>query len=368
MRYSIRFVVPVVAVALLLIAAPVATAAEPAPKPADKPVVKPTPTPDLKALEDFYGGKMIRIIVGAAPGGTYDIYSRLLARHMRRYIPGNPTIIVQNRTGAGQLIAANAVYNLEPKDGTVIGSFSEGLILLQAIGAPGIEFDAGKYQWIGSLVNSAQTCVARTDSGIASFQDLIDGKPFVVGTQPPGSTTYNTPAIMNAALGTQMKLVTGYRGVAEIVLATEGKEVQGYCASWLGMLSTGRHLELLKGGIIKFIVIMGDKTPDHSLLKGVPAAETLARTDEARQLLRAMHAPSQITNPYVVHPDVPKDRVGALRKAFWAAVTDGEFLADAEKINAVFTPSTGERVTQVVQAMLSTSPAALSKMKKILLR
>jgi len=327
------------------------------------------PAIDEKAVAGFYRGKTIRIIVGAAPGGTYDIYSRLLARHMPRYIPGNPTIVVQNRPGAGQLIAANSVYNLEPKDGTVIASFAEGLILQQAMGAPGIQFDAAKYQWIGSAIATAHACVARTDSAVASFRDVVDGKPLTLGTMAPGGGTYDMPAIMNAALGTQMKLVTGYRGVAEMVLATEGKEVDGYCASWLAILTTGRHLQLLNGGVTRFMIIMGDKTPEHPLLRGVPAAETLAKTDEARQLLRAIHASSQITNPYVVHPEVPRDRVEALRKAFWATYTDPEFLADAKKTGGIeFTPSNGERVTQVVQAILSTPPAVLTKMKKILLQ
>ncbi|MBI3000376.1 MAG: hypothetical protein HYY46_18270 [Deltaproteobacteria bacterium] len=330
----------------------------------------PTPKPafDEKAVADFYRGKTIRIVIGSGPGGTYDIYSRLLARQMPRYIPGNPTVIVQSRVGAGGLIAANAVYNVEPKDGTVIGSFDGNFVLRQALGAPGIQFDSAKYQWIGSAINTATACVARTDSAVASFRDVMDGKPLTLGTMAPGSSTYDTPAIINAALGTQMKLVRGYEGVATIVNVTEAKEIDGYCASWLAMLNTGRHLQLLQGGIIKFVVIMGDKTPDHTLLKGVPPAESFAKTDEARQLLRAMHAPSQITNPYMVHPDVPKDRVEALRRAFWATFADPEFLADAKKTRIEFTPSSGERVTQVVQAVLSTPPEVLSKMKKILLQ
>lgn len=324
---------------------------------------------DERAAADFYRGKTIRIVIGSAPGGIYDIYSRLMARHMPRYIPGNPTIIVEPKAGAGGLIAANAVYNAEPKDGTVIGSFGETFVLRQAIGAPGILFDSAKYQWIGSAISTAVACVARTDSGIASFRDVMEGKPLTLGTMAPGSAIYDTPAIINAAFGNQMKLVRGFRGVADIVLATEGKEVDGYCAAWQAMLTTGRHPRLLKDGIIKVIVIMGDKTPDHPLLKGVPAAETLAKTEEARQLLRAMHAPSQIYVPYVVPPESPKDRVEALRKAFWATYTDPEFVADAKKTGGIeFSPSTGEQVTKVVRDILSTPPAVLSKMKQILLQ
>jgi tripartite-type tricarboxylate transporter receptor subunit TctC len=292
----------------------------------------------------------------------------LIAKHMPRFIPGHPTLLVQPRPGAGGLIAANAVYNSEPKDGTVIGSFGETFILRQAMGAPGIQFDVAKYQWIGSAIDTMIACVARPESAVTSFQDVIDGKPFTVGTMAPGSTIYDTPAVINAAFSVQMKLVRGFEGVAAIVNATDAKEVDGYCASWLAMLTTGRHLQLINNGTIRPILIMGDKTPDHPLLQRVPAAESVAKNDEAKQLLRAMHAPSQITNPYVVHPEVSKDRVEALRRAFWATFMDPEFQADAKKSKIEFTPSNGEKVTEVVQAILSTPQAVLGKMKKILVQ
>lgn len=321
---------------------------------------------DEKTVGDFYRNKTVRIIIGSGAGGTYDIYSRLLAKHMPRYLPGNPTVVVQPRAGAGGLIAANAVYNSEPKDGTVIGSFGETFVLRQAIGAPGIQFDSAKYQWLGAAINAPLACVARTDSTIASFQDALDGKPFTVGTMAPGSTIYDTPAVLNAAFNIQMKLVRGFEGVATIVNATESKEVDGYCASWQAMLTTGRHLQLINAGVIKPILIMGDKTPDHSLLQRVPAAETLAKNEEAGQLLRAMNAPSQITNPYVVHPEVPKERVAALRRAFWATFNDSEFLGDAKKSKIEFSPSNGEKVTQVVHSILNAPPAVLAKLRKVL--
>ena len=321
---------------------------------------------DEKAVADFYRSKTIRVIIGSGAGGTYDIYSRLMAKHMPRFIPGTPTLLVVPRAGAGGLIAANAIYNSEPKDGTVIGSFGETFVLRQAIGAPGIQFDSAKYQWLGAAINAPLACVARTDSAVATFQDALDGKPFTVGTMAPGSTIYDTPAVINAAFNIQMKLVRGFEGVATIVNATESKEVDGYCASWLAMLTTGRHLQLIDSGVIKPILIMGDKTPDHPLLKRVPAAETLAKSDEAKQLLRMMHAPSQITNPYVAHPEVPKERVEALRKAFWATFNDAEFLSDAKKTKIEFSPSNGERTTQVVQSILSAPPAVLARLKKVL--
>lgn len=323
---------------------------------------------DDKGVADFYRGKQIRIVIGSGPGGTYDIYSRLLSKHMGRFIPGNPAMLVQSRAGAGGLIAANTIYNSEPRDGTVIGSFGETFPLRQAMGAPGIQFDSAKYQWIGSAIDTAIACVARTDTPVAAFQDVIDGKPFTVGTMAPGSTIYDTPAIINAAFNLQMKLVRGFEGVANIVNAAEAREVDGYCASWLAMLTTGRHLQLFDAGVLKPILIMGDKTPDHPRLKQIPAAEALAKSDEAKQLLRAMHAPSQITNPYMVHPAVPRERVEALRRAFMATFTDGEFLADAKKTRIEFTPSSGAQVTQVVQSIMKTPPAVLAKMKNILVQ
>ena len=233
---------------------------------------------DEKAAADFYRGKQIRIIIGSGPGGTYDIYSRLLSKHMGRFIPGHPAMLVQSRAGAGGLIAANTIYNTEPRDGTVIGSFGETFPLRQAMGAPAIQFDSAKYQWIGSAINTAIACVARSDSAVASFMDIVDGKSFTVGTMAPGSTIYDTPAILNAAFNLQMKLVRGFDGVANIVNAAEAKEVDGYCASWLAMLTTGRHLQLFDAGVMKPILIMGDRTPDHPRLKQVPAAEALAKT------------------------------------------------------------------------------------------
>lgn len=323
---------------------------------------------DDKSVGDFYRGKQIRIVIGSGPGGTYDIYSRLISKHMGRFIPGNPSMLVQSRSGAGGLIAANTIYNTEPRDGTVIGSFGETFPLRQAIGAPGIQFDSAKFQWIGSAINTAIACVARSDSAVASFQDVVDGKPFTVGTMAPGSTIYDTPGIVNAAFNLQWKLVRGFEGVANIVNATESKEVDGYCASWLAMLTTGRHLQLMDAGLIKPIIIMGDKTPDHPRLKQIPAVEALAKTEEAKQLLRAMHAPSQITNPYVVHPNVPRERVAALRRAFMATFTDQEFLADAKRTKLEFSPSSGEQVAQIVQSIMNTPPAVLAKMKKILVQ
>jgi tripartite-type tricarboxylate transporter receptor subunit TctC len=292
----------------------------------------------------------------------------MLARHMPRYLPGSPAIVVEARPGAGGVLAANTVYSTEPKDGTVIGTFGETLVLQQVLGASGVQYDAAKFQWIGSAVNTAMACAARTDSGITSMRDVLDGKPFVIGTMAPGSATYDVPAVINAALGLNIKLVTGYDGVSRLILATESKEVDGYCASFISMTTTAPQPFQGDPPMARVVVIMGDKTPDHPWLAGVPAAETLAATDEARQLLRAAQASAQITNPYTVAPEVPRDRVEALRKAFWETFNDPQFLAEAQQVGMTFSPSNGEQVTRVVESLLATPPATLARLKEIIVK
>jgi tripartite-type tricarboxylate transporter receptor subunit TctC len=354
-------------------------AASPAAKPAEaKPALSkaegPAASPaakatfDEKAVADFYRGKTIRIITGSAPGGTYDTYSRMISRHMPKYLPGSPTIIVEAKAGAGGALAANALYNTESKDGTTIGTFGETLVLRQLLGAPGTEYDSSRFNWIGSAVDTAIACAARTDSAVASAQDLLAGKPLVLGTLAPGSTIYDTPATIKAALGLEnLKLVSGYDGVAKIILATDSKEVDGYCASFLSMSSTAPQLFQGDKPTARIILIMGDKVPDHPFLKGAVAVESLAKTDEAKQLLQTIHAPSQVTNPYAVAPEVPRDRVEALRKAFTNTFNDPQFQAEAKQQNITFTPRAGAQVQEIVLNMMKLPKATLDKLKAILL-
>jgi tripartite-type tricarboxylate transporter receptor subunit TctC len=266
------------------------------------------------------------------------------------------------------MLAANTVYNVEPKDGTVVVTFNEALVLQQALGAAGVQYDARRFLWLGSAVSTAIACVARTDSGIASMRDVVDGKSIVLGTMAPGSTTYDTAAVVNAALDLNMKLVPGYDGVSRIILAVEGKEVDGYCASFLSMVTTAPQLLQGDDPVVRIFVIMGDRPPDHPWLAGVPAVETLAKTDESRRLLEAIHAPSQISNPYAVAPEVPPDRVAALRQAFWETFQDPQFQAEAQQVGITFTPSTGEQVTRVVDSLLSLPPSTTARLKDVLIK
>lgn len=317
-------------------------------------------------MADFYRGKTIRIVVGFAPGGSFDLYSRLLAKHMPQYIPGNPTIIAENKPGAASVVAANAVYNTEPKDGTVIGSINEFGVLQQLLGQEGIQFDAARFNWLGASVDTASACLARADLGINSVQDIMNGRELVVGTTGLGAATHDTPAVLNAALGTNFKLVPGYDGISRIQLALESREVDGYCVSFDAMLIVGRQMLEGSNPTAKVFLVMGDKPLDHPYLQGVPAAESLAKTDEARQLLRAVHAPSQMSKPFALAPDVPRDRVEALRRAMEQAFANPQLIEEASRSQLEVAARNGADVTGIVHDLLRTRPEIVARLKDIL--
>jgi tripartite-type tricarboxylate transporter receptor subunit TctC len=367
-------------------AAPSPTATPSKPSPAASPGASPSPSPspspaaaaaakpaeaaaatfDERAVADFYRGKTIRIIVGFAPGGSFDLYSRLLAKHMPQYIPGNPNIIAENRPGAASAVAANAVYSTEAKDGTVIGSINEFLVLQHLLRQEGMQFDPARFNWLGASVDTLSACLARSDVGINSVQDIMNGKELVVGTTGLGAATHDTPAVLNAALGTNFKLVSGYAGISTIQLALESREVDGYCVSWDAMLIVGRQMLEGNNPTAKVFLIMGDKPLDHPYLQGVPAAETLAKTDEARQLLRAVHAPSQMSKPFAVAPEVPRDRVEALRRAMEQAFANPQLKEEASRSELEVAARNGQEVTQIVQELLGTRPEIIARLKDIL--
>src|SRR5215217_7971249 len=211
------------------------SAGGPAPTGGSAPTSAPAPraaASDRTAAE-FYRGKTIRMVVGFAAGGSYDLATRLVAKQLSKYMPGNPNVIVDNRPGASGLLVANEIYRgLYDKDGTVIGTFNGQLILQQAVGKEGIEFDARKFQWIGSMMDSPNACVVRSDAGIDTFADLVAGKELVIGAVSVGSTTYDVPVVLKAALGANFRVVSGYGGTANIRTAVESREVDGMCTQF----------------------------------------------------------------------------------------------------------------------------------------
>jgi tripartite-type tricarboxylate transporter receptor subunit TctC len=317
-----------------------------------------------QAAAPFYEGKSIKVIVGFSAGGGFDTYSRLISRHMGRHIPGNPSIVVENMTGAASLVAANHVYNVAKPDGLTILNFHGNQVINQVIGKPGIEFDARKFEYIGIPTQDNVACAFAKSSGITTFDALRNAKtPVKIGGVAPGDTTYNTAKLLQAALNLPIQLVAGYKGTAEVKLAAESGEVAGGCWQWESIKSIWRQ-GLDSGNVFVVLQVNAKRHPE---LPKVPNAIEFAGSETAKQILKyGGHDPSAITRPYAVGPGTPKDRVQLLRKAFAETMTDAEFLADAKKSRLDTQPLTGAEVEKIVAQLFKIDPAVVNQLKEIL--
>jgi tripartite-type tricarboxylate transporter receptor subunit TctC len=317
------------------------------------------------ASEEFYRGKVIRIIVGFSAGGGFDTYARSVSRYMGKYISGNPTVVVENMTGAGSLIAANHVYKVAKPDGLTIGAFNGNQILNQLVGAQGIEFDARKMGWIGAPGYNHDLCMLNQKVGITSAEQWLASKtPLKLGGSAPGAPTDDGPKILKEAIGLPMRLVTGYKGTADIRVAVESGEVDGLCGfSWASIRATWR--KAMESGEV--IVILQNTPKPAPELQKVPLAINFAKTEEARQLIEAgIHRPSSLTYGYSLPPGTPKDRVQILRRALLETVKDPDFLAEAKKANLEIAPASGEEIEESIRALFSTDPKVVAKLKELL--
>src|SRR5262247_209581 len=317
-----------------------------------------------RAQPSFYEGKTVRLVVGFAPGGGFDTYARVISRHMGRHVPGSPTLVVENMAGAGSLISANHLYRVAKPDGLTIGHFNGGLFLGQALGQPGIEFDARKFELIGAPIREDAVCALTKASGIASVEKWLAAKtPVNLGGVAPGGTPDANARILKAALGLPIQLVSGYKGTAEIRLAASSGEVAGACWSWESMRSTWRAA-LDSGEVVAVLQTSARAFPD---LAGVPLALGLAKTDDARQLIKVgIQNAAAFARPLALPPGTPKDRVLMLRKAFQETLKDIAFLAEAEKAKLTLDPVTAEDLERMVTEAFALDPALLAKLKDIL--
>ena len=319
------------------------------------------------AAAPFYEGKTIRIIVGYSAGGGYDTYSRVISRHMGKHIPGNPTFVVENMTGAGSLISANHLYKVAKPDGLTIGHFNGGLFFNQVLGEQGIEFDAKKFQFIGAAVTEDCAIAFTKASGITSIEKWMASKtPVKMGGVGPGAyAPDNVIRIVKVALGLPIQLVSGYKGTADIRLACEGGELAGTSWGWQSMRVTWRKA-LETGDVTVVLQTVSKPFPD---LPKVPLAINLAKTDEARQLIElGIHSPSIFARPFVLPPATPKDREQILSKAFQETLKDKEFLAETEKAKLDLAPVTGEELEKAVVGIFKMDAAMTAKMKDILFK
>jgi len=316
------------------------------------------------AQDDFYRGKTIRIVVGYSAGGGFDTYSRAIARHLAKHIPGKPAVIVENMPGAAGLVAANSIYRAGRPDGLTIVNFQGTQVMSQILGRDGVEFDARKYEWLGAPTRENAVCALTRASGVTTVQQwAASTTPVKLGSVAPGGATHDVPRVLQAALGLPIHLVRGYKGTAEIRLAAQSGEVSGGCWPWESLRPTWR--QALEAGEATVVLQVTDKPlPD---LPGVPLALGLAKTDEARQLIRSgIIVPTTVSRVYAMPPATPADRVRLLRTAFLKTLADPEFVADARQAQLDIDPISGEEVTRLIGELFKMSPAVLAKLKELL--
>lgn len=315
--------------------------------------------------DDFFKGKTIRFVVGFSPGGGFDTYTRLIARHFGKHVPGNPRTVVQNRTGAGSMIAANYIYNRSKPDGLTIGNWIGPLVLQHVLGKKGIKFDGRKFNWLGAPVTDDNTCALTKASGIANLDDWMKSKrPIKIGATAPGSTTDDVPKLIKAATGLPMQIIEGYSGTAIIRVSAEKGEIDGGCWAWQSIKPTWR--QGIESGNVRPVLQVGpDKHPD---LQDVAVATKLAKDDTGKKLLQvAADVYRALSRPYSLPPGVPADRVKTLQNAFMATLNDPELKADADKSKLELNPQDGPSVAKKMAGLYDMDAATVSLLKEALL-
>ena len=313
-------------------------------------------SPDsLKAQEPFYAGKTIKIIVGFPPGGGYDVYARLLAKHLPQHIPGNPAVIVSNMPGAGSLTLTNYLYNIAPKDGTEIGSVETFVPFEAYFMGVGVRFDPSQFSWIAALNSEMTTCAVWHASRIKTFQDLFMTEA-TFGATGSGAPPVTEPKVINSVLQTKMKLIPGYPGTTDIFLAMERGEIDGICGvGWTTLIST-RNEWFSEG---KLRVLVQNAVERHPSLPDTPLLFEFAKSAEQKALLTLLASPHRIGRPYLAPPGLPADRLDVLRQAFAATTANKGFLDEAQKAKLAINFVSGKSMTSVF--------ADVSKMDKSLI-
>jgi tripartite-type tricarboxylate transporter receptor subunit TctC len=313
----------------------------------------PLPVASAQSPADFYKGKTIDLYIGYSAGGGYDVYARALARHMARFIPGNPAILAKNMPGAGSLVLANWLYNVAPRDGTAFGIIARGTAFDPLLGSTKAQFDASKFNWIGSMNDEVSVCVAWHTTGITTLEQ-VERKELTVGGSGPVADTDQFPKVLNATIGTRFKIVTGYPGGNDVDLAMERGEVMGRCGwSWSSVIAT--HKSWIDDKKINVLVQLS--LSKHVDLPHVPLIMDFAKTEEQKQIFKLVFARQPMGRPFLAPPGIPAERVAVLRKAFMDTMKSGEFLAEAEKMQLEINPVSGDAVQKIVQEVYRTPKA-----------
>lgn len=311
------------------------------------------------AVADFYRDKRVNILIGVNVGGGYDLEARLIARYIGAYIPGNPTVVPQNVIGAGGLRMANQLYAVAAKDGTNLGMFPNTLIALQAVGGEGVQYRAERFGWLGTLSTSPITLAVRGTAGVRNLSDLRS-RSISVAASTPGAITYTYPFLMNKVLGANLKIVTGYQGTNEMIIALQRGEVDAVVNSWSSWKSM--YPQWPKDGTIHVVLQSDPKAADLA----VPSIGELAKTEDDKALVNLVLAGDQLGKPLALTPDVPPERLQAMRLAYDRTIKDPDFLQTAEKARIEIDPVSGDRLQAIIDKVLATSPGVKAVAKSII--
>jgi tripartite-type tricarboxylate transporter receptor subunit TctC len=308
--------------------------------------------------EPSFEGKTITIVTSTGVGGVYDLTARVIARHMGRHIPGNPTLIVQNMPGGGNVLATNYMYNIAPKDGSVIATVHNAMPLHQVLHGRGVRFDAGKFNWLGSTGPENEVILVWKGVGIDTIKQAKE-REVVLGATGAGSGLSIMPIAVNNVLGTRFKIVIGYKTSEDINLALERGEVQARAFGINSIMA--QHPDWLTGRKVAFLAQAGVKRDKE--LPDVPLLTELAATEEQRAILKLISAPAGLGHPYLVPPGVPADRLAVLRAAFEATLKDKAFLADVDKLQIAIDPMGAEEASRIVADTINAPPAVVAQAK-----
>lgn len=305
--------------------------------------------------EEFYRGKTVSLIVGYPPGGGYDVYARAIARHMGKHLAGRPTMIVRNQPGAASLSFANELFNVHTQDGSVFGTFARSVPMDRLLGRKGANLDPTKFNWIGSANAEVSICTVWHALGVTSVSDFIS-RPIIFGANAPGSESFVYPTILNNLLGAKFRIVTGYPGTSDLMMAMERGETHGRCGMTWSALKTTMPDWVRDRKVHIAVQFAVEKHPE---LPNAPLVTELARSDLEREALELILAGQAMGRPYAAPPNVPADRVAALRAAFDATMTDPQFMAEADKQGLEIQPVPGARLQQLVTRMFAAPKEAI---------
>ncbi len=308
--------------------------------------------------EEFYRGRTIDLVIGYPPGGSNDVWGRLLARHLGRHVPGKPNVVPKNVPGAGSFLAVNQIFNVLPKDGSIVGIGAPTMALDEKLGSQGVRFKTAELNWVGRVDSLVNMVFTWKTSPVKTFADARQREVTLSGTGA-GSTVAIYPTVTNNVLATRFKLIMGYRGSNEAMLAVERGEVEGHSTSWVALKVA--HPDWIRDKSVAILVQYALRR--HAELPDVPTAVELARNDDERAILRAVMNASEVGTAFFTTPGIPADRLAALRRAFEATTGDPEFRAEVERTGLAVNPISGADLQKLVGEVSSLAPDLLEKVR-----